>query len=57
MATREKIMDKPIDVTLSNSPKVTLDFEIDGSGSLIDEINGVVAKIFVGTRRHVRTSH
>ncbi len=45
MATREEILDKLIDASLSISPKSSLDFEIDGSGSSIDEINGVIAKI------------
>ncbi len=45
MISREEIMDKLIDATLSNSPKSSIDFEIDSSGSSIDEINGVILKI------------
>ncbi len=45
MISREEIVDKLIDASLSISPKSSIDFEIDGSASSIDEINGVVAKI------------
>ena len=45
MATREEILDKLIDASLSSSPKSSIDFEIDGSSSSIDEINGVILKI------------
>lgn len=45
MATRDEILDKLIDASLSSSPKSSVEFEIDGGGSTVEEINGVVAKI------------
>ena len=58
MISREEIVDKLIDASLSISPKSSIDFEIDGSDSSIDEINGVVSKILSvheGTREvHIK---
>ena len=58
MISREEIVDKLIDSSLSSSPKTSIDFEIDGSGSSIDEINGMVSKILSvheGTREvHIK---
>lgn len=58
MISREEIVDKLIDASLSISPKSSIDFEIDGSGSSIDEINGMVSKILSvheGTREvHIK---
>ena len=58
MISREEIVDKLIDASLSISPKSSIDFEIDSSGSSIDEINGVVSKILSvhkGTREvHIK---
>lgn len=45
MISREKILDKLIDASLSSSPKSTIDIEIYGQGSSIEEINGVIVKI------------
>lgn len=58
MTTREEIVDKLINASLSISPKSSIDFEIDSSGSSIDEINGVIVKILrthEGTREvHIK---
>ena len=49
-------MDKLIDASLSSSPKATLEFEIDGAGSSIEAINGVILKI-LSTHEGIREVH
>ncbi len=45
MISRDELIDKLIDASLSSSPKSSVDFEIDGGGSTVEEINGVILKI------------
>ncbi len=56
MISREEIMDKLIDASLNSSPKSSIDFEIDGDGSTVEEINGVIAKI-LSTHEGIREVH